>query len=177
MTNYIPYIPRPWIEHGGELSKNKRKSRRPLNPKKASHVTLRSEFARGERQLLRNSKLIDNILRRSALRFQIRIHQKAICSNHIHLLVKGKRRIDLQNFFRVVAGHIAQELLKKYPLNDYELAKRGNAQRRFWGLLIYSRIVNWGRDFRNVANYVIQNIKEALGLTPYKERARRLNTG
>lgn len=94
------------------------------------------------------------------------------------MLVRAKRRSDIQNFFRVLAGHIAQEILRRFPLS---MSERGGAQgakvkgckknqRKFWSLLLYSRIVCWGGDFQNVSNYIIQNTLEALSLIPYQPR-------
>lgn len=106
--------------HGGEPSIGRRRSRRPLTTKSAIHVVLRSDFAYGGRCLIKHHKLIYAILRKASKRFNISIYERAICGNHIHLLVRGKRRIDLQNFFRVVAGHIAQKILLLLPISPRE---------------------------------------------------------
>jgi hypothetical protein len=44
-------------------------------------------------------------------------------------------------------------------------------KRTFWSFLLYSRIVAWGQDFKNVKNYIRQNMLEALGEVAYKVRA------
>jgi REP element-mobilizing transposase RayT len=163
-------------EHGGLFSIGKRRSKRPLNMKKSHHVTMRSELARGRRSLLRHRNLIDFILYKASRRFRVRIYEKAICGNHIHLLVKAPTREDLQNFFRVTAGHIAQEILRLYPLQPHEKKVRGGAlknQRKFWGALLYSRIVQWGYDFITVKRYVVQNVLESLGIIPYQPRKKK----
>jgi hypothetical protein len=46
-------------------------------------------------------------------------------------------------------------------------------QRKFWDLLIYSRILSWGREYKIVANYIFQNTLEALNLIAYKPRKPR----
>jgi REP element-mobilizing transposase RayT len=163
-------------EHGGTLSLGKRRSRRPLSLKAPLHVTLRSELATSERSLLRHRPLIEKIVLKAAKSFHIRIYEKAICGNHIHLLIKGRRRADLQNFFRVISGHIAQEILRKYPLPPSRGgARKGHAknQRKFWSLLLYSRILTWGKEYKLVKAYVIQNTLEALNLTAYRPRGRK----
>jgi REP element-mobilizing transposase RayT len=124
-------------------------------------------------------------------RFQVKVYDKAICGNHIHCLVKGETREGLQNFFRVVAGHIAQEILRNYPLQPHERKAVGGAPkglpkaspkvhrphpknvRKFWSLLLWSRVVSWGRDYAAVLAYILQNTKEALGLVAYKPRRGR----
>ncbi len=160
------------------MSINKRRSRRSLNPKNPLHITLRSELAKGSRSLMRHRTHIRKVILRSSKRFEVKVYELAICGNHLHLLIKGRRRCDIQSFFRVLAGHIAQEILKQNPLSEKE---RGGApkkgckknRRKFWSLLLYSRVVSWGRDFGNVSRYIIRNTLEALNLIPYRERSGR----
>jgi hypothetical protein len=45
-------------------------------------------------------------------------------------------------------------------------------QRKFWAVLIYSRVMTWGKDFKNVAKYILQNTLEALFIIAYKPRKR-----
>ena len=146
------------------------------------HLTLRSDFAVGARSLRRHRPLIKKVLTRSSRRFNIRIYEYAVVSNHIHIVIKGKRRSDLQNFFRVVAGHIAQEILRVYPIVHTVLTQRGavppkpatrEKENEFWQTRIYSKITNWGRHFRNVIAYVIQNELEASGVIAYTPRKKR----
>lgn len=162
-------------EHGGDLSIRRRKSKRHLSVKNPFHVTLRSEFATGKRSLLRHKNLIYKVLNKASRRFGVKIYQQAICGNHIHLLVRGRQRFAIQNFFRVVAGHIAQKIIDLYPISVQE-REPGNAllkgtevkyKRKFWGALLYSRMVRWGRDYSNVVNYIERNNLEAIGWIPY----------
>lgn len=174
--NFFKSLPK---DHGGMLSINKRRGPRPLSTKSPLHIVLRSDLAKGPRSLLKHKTLIRRITLKSAKRFRVQVYEKAICSNHLHMLVRAKSRSDIQNFFRVLAGHIAQEILRQFPLSENE---RGGAskkfkgckknQRKFWTLLIYSRIVSWGGDFLNVSSYIIQNTLEAMGIIPYQQRKR-----
>ena len=143
----------------------------------------------GTRSLLKHQAHIDRVIKKAAKKFDIKVYSKAICTNHVHLLIRGKYRTNIQNFFRVVAGHIAQEILRLNPLKPHEKPSRGNAssgekrpsryQRKFWAQLIYSKILSWGRQFHAANAYLAQNILEALGLIPYKTRLnikRKFNT-
>ncbi len=169
-------------EHGGTLSLGKRRKQRPLSLKTPLHLVFKSDFAYASRSLLRHRPLIEKIITKFKKRFHIRVYEMAIVSNHIHLVVKGHRRRDLQNFFRVVAGHIAQEILRQFPILPGERTRTGGApnktgktrekENRFWQTRIYSRIVSWGREYLSVKKYVIQNALEALGLIPYKTRTK-----
>jgi hypothetical protein len=155
---------------------------RPCSPtpfKAPLHLVLKSDFAFGSRSLLRHRPLVDKIITKARKRFHIRVYETAVVSNHIHLVVKGYTRCDLQNFFRLVAGHIAQELLRITPILASERPKPGGApagrekDNKFWQSRIYSRVLTWGREYISVKRYVFQNAQEALGLIAYKARARR----
>jgi REP element-mobilizing transposase RayT len=175
----------PRKEHGGSFSYRKRRAKRILSIKNPLHVTLRSEFAYGARSLLKHQPSINHIAKKFSKRFGVKIYRQAICGNHIHLLIKGQSRIGLQNFFRVFAGHTAQGILRNFPIKPSERRQRGGAsmselnqgclknRRMFWDLLVYTRIVSWGREFRTVDRYVIQNTLEALKLITYVPRKKR----
>jgi REP element-mobilizing transposase RayT len=161
-------------EHGGELSLGRRHRRRPLSTKHPIHLVMISDFAYGARSLLRHRPLIEQVLAKAARRFRISIYEKAIVSNHVHLLVRGRRRIDLQNFFRVIAGHIAQQILAIHPIQEHHKPQstKRSKENIFWQTRIFSRLISWGREFRAVRNYVIQNFLEAANLIKYKMRRR-----
>lgn len=54
---------------------------------------------------------------------------------------------------------------KKLDANTRKDAKNG-----FWQQRPFSRIVNWGKDFKTCTAYLRQNVLEALGFIPYSER-------
>lgn len=177
MTRQLSFFLHPRKEHGGSLSVGVRRSRRTLSTTQAIHVTLKSEFAVGARSLSRHRELIRRIVHVNEKRFGVRAYRQAICGNHIHLLIRGRTRAGLQNFFRVVAGHIAQTILAKRPLSVDEMQRRESGargcrknRRRFWSLLLYSRLVSWGREFARVAGYIRRNRLEALYIIAYRER-------
>ena len=125
---------------------------------------------------------MNRVLDKFSNRFHVKVYRLAINSNHLHLSIKGATREGIQNFFRVVAGHIAQEILRQYPLKEEAgIARRGPGKhqpykRKFWDDLVFSRVVEWGRDFRAVCRYILQNTLEAEGIISYKPRARKANT-
>ena len=176
-------IPRNRYEFGGSLLLGKRRNRRPIQVNKSLHLVLRSDFAFGKRCLLRHRPLIRKVVAKASNRFRVVVFEEGIVSNHIHLHIKGKTRFEIQNFFRVVAGHIAQEILRDFPIRSSERPHSGGApsdgapgvlgptkrekDNKFWQTRVYTRIVSWGRDFREVKNYVLNNTLEALGIIQY----------
>ncbi|MBN8536569.1 MAG: transposase [Deltaproteobacteria bacterium] len=175
-------------EHGGQTPKARQRRKRPLSVKEPLHLVLRSDYARGARKLTKHQPMIQGILKKAAGRFKISIYEKAINTNHIHLLVRGKTRESLQNFFRVTAGHIAQNILRDFPLQPGEKGQpaghgsvpvggqktakcpqpRGAPpavrENKFWETRIYSRIVSWGREFNIITTYIYQNVLESFGV-------------
>jgi REP element-mobilizing transposase RayT len=167
------------LEHGGALTYKKRKTKRAITIKKPMHLVLRSDKAKGPRSLLKNKSLVLKILRKYSRKFAVRVYQVAVCGNHIHCLVKGCNRKQLQHFFRVFSGQVAQEILTKHPeAKGEQKAFRGGTHRKnhktFWSLLLYTRVVSWGRDYLNAKSYVIRNELEALGMIAYKRTKNRI---
>lgn len=169
-------------EHGGSLTLNKRRARRPLKMKQSHHLTMKSHHAIGSRSLFRHKKMILGLIKRNSYRFRVKVYEYAIQGNHLHLLVKAQTRESLQNFFRVVAGHIAQRILKDHPLKanaDGAPAHTTGCQknrRRFWSFLLYSRIITWGREFKLVVSYIQKNTLELLQIIAYEPRRKSLKT-
>jgi REP element-mobilizing transposase RayT len=129
------------------------------------HIVMRSLVARGSWSMRRveSARMVRETLRRYARRYGIRIYEFANAGNHLHLLVRAKCRLALQNFLRVFAGLVARRVMG---------ARKGRAVGRFWDMLAYSRVMSWGRDFHGVRAYVLQNELEALRLVPYRSRIR-----
>jgi REP element-mobilizing transposase RayT len=169
---------KPKKVHGGSLAIKKRRSKRPLNLKQSHHITMKSHHAIGPRSLFRHKKMILHLIKKNSAQFHIKVYEYAIQGHHVHLLVKAQSREGLQNFFRVIAGHTAQQILKQYPLpcaggatqkrKKEEGCKKN--QRRFWSYLLYSRIVSWGREFKRVMSYIQKNTLELLQIIAYEPR-------
>ncbi len=164
--------------HGGELAKGKRKTQRPFDPKQALHVVLRSSKARGELSMLRpqHCNHIATLLDRLKKRWDVSVYRYANVGNHLHLLIRCRSRVSWQGFIRELAGGVAMIVTgaKKGAALVRTKTKDGavNAQRGFWDHLVFSRIVNFGRDFEGVALYVLKNLWEGCGVPVRKLLAR-----
>ena len=148
--------------HGGELSVKRRKEMRPIALKRPMHVVLRASCAKGRLSLLRHQRYIEQKMARVGAEKGVRVYEMANSGNHLHLLVRATSREGFRDFLRIFAGHVAQKVTG---------ACRGKPfGRRFWDLLAFSRIVEWGNAFQLARAYVFQNRLETLGLIPYRER-------
>lgn len=141
--------------HGGDPKGEK--TARPIATKRPMHLVLRSSRARGDWSMMRyeHQCAIVNILQRVAKRHRVRVHRFANVGNHLHVLVQAGRRQDLQNFLRVFSGTVALAITK---------AKKRAAQGKFWDHLVFTRIVEWGKDWKNMLVYLDKNLWEGLGV-------------
>jgi REP element-mobilizing transposase RayT len=143
--------------HGGEASRGRRKGARPVATKRPMHVILRSSRARGEWNFLRRAHAtrVKGIAHSTARRFGVRLHRFENVGNHLHLIVQAKRRADFQNFLRVLAQAVCFLVTK---------ARKGSPIGKFWDALAFSRVVEWGRDYLNLLEYLRKNEWEAGGM-------------
>ena len=177
------------LSFGGSLLKlSHAKTARPLSSKQALHVVLRSDFAQGERSLLRHERVIRNMLLRQGRRHGVKVYRVANAGNHLHLLVRFTKRRGLQNFLRGSSGLIARKVLGaergRAKMRDPDRAPGPRAgfhtesmsqnkaftseRQRFWSQRPFTRIVSWGKDFDSVLAYVKLNSLEALGFLSRK---------
>jgi REP element-mobilizing transposase RayT len=156
--------------HGGDLNRGKRKTLRPIDPKQALHVVLKSSKAKGELSLLhpRHCNSIEFFVKRTAKKWGVRLYRYANVGNHLHLLIQVPTREAWKRFSKELSGGIAQivthaqkgsALPRSSDPNTPESAKRG-----FWDHLLFTRIVSFGRDFAGISRYLIQNLFEAAGV-------------
>ena len=154
-------------QHGGSLSIGRRKSERPLSTRKPIHLTLRSSRAKGAWSLRRFKDGIRKLAEKVATRWGIKIYSLTVNGNHLHVVIRIGNRKCFQNFLRVFSGQVAMKVTG---------SKKGKPNRggRFWDLLAWTRIAEWGKAFRALKGYVLQNELEAAGVIPYQPRKRRV---
>lgn len=160
----LSFLPRQTTGHGGSLRLGRRKTARPIDPKQAIHIVLRSSRARGEWSMLhrKHQNHVDSAVKKIAHRHTIKIYRYANVGNHLHLLVKTPTLRAFRGFLRDLAGTIAQVVTG---------AQKTNPIGKFWDHLAYTKIVTWGREFRNLELYFIKNLFEAAGLFTRKAKA------
>jgi REP element-mobilizing transposase RayT len=136
-----------------------------MDPKQAMHIVLRSSRARGKWSMLhpRVQSHVDEAAQRIAERHGVRIYRYANVGNHLHLLVRSRTRTAFKSFLRDLSGTIA--------LIVTGAKKTSPLEGRFWDNLAYTRIVSWGREFKNLELYFIKNLFEAAGLLGKKAKA------
>lgn len=143
---------------GGALLKGNPRSKRPISTRKPMHLVMRSSFAKGSfsMQQTMNRKRIQIALQSLSKSLGVRVYRFANSGNHLHMLIYTSSRQAYINFIRALSGIIARIVLN---------AERGSASMidRFWDARPFTRVVEWGREFSVVRNYIDLNKLEAIG--------------
>ena len=146
-------------EHGGSLLVGKRKGRRALSTTHAIHLTIKSDlkgvFNPGNRNL-------EQLIRKTADKFHVRIYETALNWSHIHCVVKIKDRKDYNAFIRALTSILA-----------VKIRKHKNFTGKVFTLRPFTRILSWGRDFKNVLSYLVLNQLESLGLLARPKKTKK----
>lgn len=177
------------FSYGGTLRQCRAgRGARPLSSREPLHLVLkaRREKIRPGFRTYQRFALIHFILRKYATHFFVKIEQVSIQGDHIHLLIRTTRRSNYQNFFRVLAGQIAQRFEQEGLLAVTSPNVTGTPGRSkgpgkpspkgLWRHRPFSRVVRGWRAYKIVRDYIQLNEKEALGHIPYrKERLKGLS--
>ena len=87
--------------------------------KHSEHLVLRARLP--VLRLKRNKAIISQLFFELSEKFQVKIYNNSLNSNHIHLLVKAKTQKDLHGFLRVLAGQIAQKITGAVKVKETNL--------------------------------------------------------
>lgn len=155
-------------DFGGSLLRGNARERRPISVKRPMHLVLRSSMAKGENSFLRGKRdsQLKVLIHRMAKTKGVKVYRLANSGNHLHLIVLPSSREAFHSFIRSISGLIARLVLG---------VERGRAQGlKFWDARPFTRILEWGRDFKTACSYVLQNTLEALGFMDYRPRMNRI---
>jgi REP element-mobilizing transposase RayT len=159
----------------GKEWKSNPKTARPVAVKQAMHLVLRSRFARNEHSLLVHDRALQRILQRLAKRFGIRLYDIANSGNHLHLILRLPHREALKPFIRAATGLIARLVLgveRGHKWMERPGPRVGvEGPTRFWDARPWSRIVNFGPDFKRLKDYMLLNRADLAGFARTSYRA------
>ena len=141
---------------GDETLIGKRKTARPLSDKKPIHLVLRSSSVK---VLTPTNKSLKRLIYTLAEKYSIKIYELALNHNHIRFVIKLKDKELYKFFIRELTSKMAQAIRKKLPHLKTILSLRP-----------FTRILDWGKDFENVVDYIILNIEESMGWVVRKKR-------
>ena len=147
-------------EFGGARLKGNPKEKRPLSLKSALHLVLKSKRAFGAQSMLAkpHARQIDQTIRKQAATCGVKIYHLVNVGNHLHLVIRIQDRRLYRVFIRSVSGLIARQVLRKQrgperlQENQKEVRKSS-----FWVARPFTRLVSWGRDYKNLSKYMQKN--------------------
>jgi REP element-mobilizing transposase RayT len=161
---------------GGSLIKGHARAERPLRSHFAMHLILRSSKATGLYSMLHknNKSQIETLIKAAAAKQNIRIYKFANVGNHLHMLIRVKRRKAYQAFIRAITGQIARIVLgAKKGQAVLGFYKNSQVKEKFWDYLPCTRLVSFAKKSYAIAkDYVTLNLLEGLGLITRYERNR-----
>lgn len=135
---------------------------RPLTTKKSMHLVLRSTQAVGDWSFRtkKNSKIVDETLKKLTVKYGIKIYAFANSGNHLHLVIKLGNRFTYASFIRSLTGTIA---LKITGSNKTRALKK-----KFWDRRPFTRVIEWGRSYDLMKDYIELNQLEAAGVFDFQ---------
>jgi len=154
-------------EFGGSLLKGNPREARPLVTKRPMHPVLRSTLATGDKSFLNPSRArkIKWLVHRIGKQVGVKVYRYANSGNHLHLVILARSRPAFIKYVKSISGLIARLTMG---------TERGSPLgRKFWDARPFTKIIEWGREFRALSNYVLQNTMEALGFVAYTPRKRK----
>lgn len=164
----------PKVEFGGSLLLNKRKTMRPLCTKRPHHLILKAEDLKLRFPGVSFTKVrakVSKIIKHHAGKHGVSIDSHSVNWNHMHLSIRFKHRINYVRFIRAVTAHVVLELSKHF----------GIRLKNLFNLRPFTRVVEWGRAYKNLLRYIQINILESEGIcvrrktkTLSKDQAERL---
>lgn len=147
----LSFIRRPNLSCGGSLN-NTRHSKRVLSTKRPIHLVLK---VKKSHDLFKRRLWVKRLIERQSARFQIKIFASSVQRDHLHLAVQVPSRSAYVQFVRTITGLIARKFGK--------------------GIFIFrpfTRVATWGREFRNLMNYLFRNDMEVFKVWSYVPRVR-----
>jgi putative transposase len=153
------------LAYGGELRRRSGgRGYRPLSSREPIHLIFKIHKSALRQRSLRAPRcfmLASRIIKKYAARFYVSIEHCSIQADHIHILIRAPKRAHFHNFFRVVAGQIAQQFENQGWVTD--------TPQGLWKYRPFSRVIRGWKALKIVRNYISLNECEARGLIPYRK--------
>jgi REP element-mobilizing transposase RayT len=168
---------------GGDLQIGKRKVARPLATNRPIHLVLKSTKAKGSLCFLNHQSHLDRTIKHLSKKWGVSIRKTAWLGNHVHLIIQIGSRFQYQGWIRELTASIVRILFTRtgFPRagiggskNDQIESAGGEKLKSFFDHRPFTRVVDWGKDYKNMVEYIVLNQMEVFGLRKYKISARPL---
>ena len=135
---------------GGEHLNNKRKSQRPLNFKKATHLVLRLKPLLPSLFNPRDKNL-RNGFQNIADKYNIKVYQLVFNHSHLHASLLLPSREAYVGFIKELTSKLVNYFTKTTKIKF----------RKIFLFRPFTRIVEWGKGIRILQNYLLKNENES----------------
>jgi REP element-mobilizing transposase RayT len=125
------------LSFGGSELKGRRKSARPLDSKRPTHIILK---ATNPYHLLRHRRIVNETIEQCSRKFGVRVYESAVQADHIHLGVKIPSRFLYRAWIRALTSILVRKVVGLK-----------------WHLRPYTKIGSWGRQFNTLIQYIRAN--------------------
>jgi len=170
---------------GGNTLIGRRKTKRPLAINKPIHLILRLNNSCSRLIFSPQYRKSMQILKKTAVDFNIKIYELAFNYSHLHLVIKLENTYDYAKFIRaltcrfaalarnVVSDTGATDRLRARPSPTAQTIKKAARTAKvkiplFMGRP-YTRIVTWGRNFKQLIQYIYKNHLESCALNQLQD--------
>ncbi len=145
----LSLIPRQNLSCGGSLN-NTKQTKRVLSSRRPIHLVLKSKSSVN---LFRSRLKIKHLAAQYADRFGVKIYASSVQRDHLHLVIKTASRTAYIKFIRTLTGMLAKHLGKGV-----------------WQVRPFTRVASWGKDFRDLLDYLFRNDMEVFKIWNYQAR-------
>ena len=171
------------LSYGGSLL-NTRKGRahgRPISTRETMHLVLRSTRATGiwSFQLPKNKQKIEEIVRRFASKYAVRVMSLGNVGNHLHFHIKLGHRASYRPFIRAVTGAISMAItgasrwkrVRGVGGKGYDGTPtiggggKNLSAEKFWDYRPFTRVVRGFAAFLSLKDYIDLNQLEGIGFS------------
>jgi hypothetical protein len=135
---------------GGSHLNHKRKSRRPLDFQKTTHLVLRLRETLPNLFHPRDGRLRGRFLE-AAHKYQIRVYDLVFNHTHVHASLLIPDRKAYLDFIRELTSKLVKYFSRKYLCKFREIFLNRP----------FTRIVPWGKAYENLKSYMRKNEKES----------------
>lgn len=150
---------------GGDFNQGKRQTARPISTQRPMHVVIKSTKAVGRLSFSIHQRHLDQSLRKTSMKWGVQIRKAAWVRNHVHLILQFGSRTQYQGWIREFTAAIVHVLKAR----NQKYSDLINQLTQFFDHRPFSRIVEWGKDFKNALEYLTLNQLEAFGLRPSRK--------
>jgi REP element-mobilizing transposase RayT len=135
---------------GGEHLKHKRKSKRPLDYKKTTHLVLRLKPLLPS-LLNPRDKNLRNGFQKIANKYNLKVYQLVFNHTHLHAAILIQNRAAYVAFIKELTSKIVEYFSRTTKIKF----------RKIFLNRPFTRIVDWGKGFRKLMSYFLKNERES----------------